>query len=295
MLTKAPLTSVDNPAVKNLVKLRRHRERARQGVMLIDGARALRMALHNGFAVSAVFCSQAVATEQAELLRSARAAGASLQPVSPRVFGKIGYGERPDGILAVAPCPRAALADLPVVDTPLYLVAERLEKPGNLGAMLRSAVAAGADALVLCDGRTDLWNPNVVRASQGACFAVPVAVAAADETLSWLRRRAVRIVAAAPSASRSCYDVDLRGADRHRAGGGARRADRHVACGGGRAHPHAGSGGLPERGAGGHRFAVRGGAAAARQLFSPDELTKPRGTVLLAPPPVRRQFFEIVR
>ena len=189
MLTKAPLTSVDNPAVKNLVKLRRHRERARQGVMLIDGARALRTALHNGFAVSAVFCSQAVATEQAELLRGAQAAGASLQPVSARVFGKIGYGERPDGILAVAPCPRAALADLPVVDTPLYLVAERLEKPGNLGAMLRSAVAAGADALVLCDGRTDLWNPNVVRASQGACFAVPVAVAAADETLSWLRRR----------------------------------------------------------------------------------------------------------
>ena len=210
MLTKAALTSVDNPAVKNLVKLRRHRERARQGVLLIDGARALRMALRSGFAVSAVFYSQAVADEQVDLLRRAREAGASLQPVSPRVFAKIGYGERPDGILGVAPCPPAALADLPVVETPLYLVAERLEKPGNLGAMLRSAVAAGADALVLCDGRTDLWNPNVVRASQGACFAVPVAVAAAAETLAWLRRRAVRVIAAAPTASRSCYDVDLR-------------------------------------------------------------------------------------
>ena len=93
---------------------------------------------------------------------------------------------------------------------PLYLVAERLEKPGNLGAMLRSADAAGATALVLCDGRTDLWNPNVIRASQGACFAVPVAVASAAETLAWLRQRAVQIVAAAPLAARSCYDLDLR-------------------------------------------------------------------------------------
>ena len=87
---------------------------------------------------------------------------------------------------------------------------ERLEKPGNLGAMLRSAVAAGATALLLCDGRTDLWNPNVIRASQGACFALPVAVAGAVETLSWLRRRAVQVVAATPFAQRSCYDVDFR-------------------------------------------------------------------------------------
>lgn len=210
MLTKAPLTSFSNPTVKNLVKLRQHRERARQGCLLIDGARTLRMAIHNGFAVSAVFFSQAVANEQVELLRSAQEAGANLQPVAPEVFRKIGYGDHPDGILGVAPCPRTTLSDLPAADTPLYLVAERLEKPGNLGAMLRSAAAAGADALVLCDGRTDLWNPNVIRASQGACFAMPVAVATAVETLSWLRRRAVQVVAAAPLAPRSCYDVDLR-------------------------------------------------------------------------------------
>ena len=207
---KAPLTSLSNPTVKNLVKLRQYRERARQGTLLIDGARALRMALSNGFAVSAVFFSQVVENQQADLLRSVQEGGGSLQPVSPEVFGKIGYGERPDGLLGVAPCPRTSLADLPVVDQPLYLVAERLEKPGNLGAMLRSAVAAGANALVLCDGRTDLWNPNVIRASQGACFAAPVAVATGKETLSWLRRRAIQVFAATPLAPRSCYDVDLR-------------------------------------------------------------------------------------
>ena len=210
MLTRAPLTSLGNPAVKNLVKLRQRRERARQGTLLIDGARALRMALHNSFAVSAVFFSQAVAGQQVDLLRSVQDAGGRLQPVSPEVFGKIGYGDRPDGLLGVAPRPRTTLADLPAVEIPLYLVAERLEKPGNLGAMLRSAVAAGADALVLCDGRTDLWNPNVIRASQGACFAVPVAVASAAETLLWLRRRGVQIVASTPLAPRSCYDVDFR-------------------------------------------------------------------------------------
>lgn len=210
MLTKAPLTSFSNPTIKNLVKLRQHRERARRGTLLIDGARGLRMALDNGFVVSAVFYSQAVADEHVELLRSAQKAGGDLQPVAPQVFGKIGYGDRPDGILGVAPRPRTTLDDLPVVDRPLYLVAERLEKPGNLGAMLRSAAAAGASALVLCDGRTDLWNPNVIRASQGACFAVPVAVAGAVETQSWLRRKAVQVVAATPMAPRSCYDLDLR-------------------------------------------------------------------------------------
>ena len=209
-MMKAPLTSFSNPTVKNLVRLRQRRERARQGTLLIDGARPLRMALGNGFAVSAVFYSQAVADQQADLLRSVQEAGGSLQPVAAAVFGKIGYGDRPDGLLGVAACPRTTLADLPVVDNPLYLVAERLEKPGNLGAMLRSAVAAGASALLLCDGRTDLWNPNVIRASQGACFAVPVAVSSALDTLSWLRRRGVQVVAATPLAQRSCYDVDFR-------------------------------------------------------------------------------------
>ena len=210
MLTKAALTSFSNPTVKNLVKLRQRRERDRQGTLLIDGARALRMALQNGIAVSAVFYSQAVASQQAALLRSVQDAGGRLQPVAPQVFGKIGYGERPDGILGLATCPRTTLSDLPVIDTPLYVVAEGLEKPGNLGAMLRSAAAAGAHALVVCDGRTDLWNPNVIRASQGACFAVPVAVAGAAETLTWLRHRAAQVVAAVPLAPRSCYDVDLR-------------------------------------------------------------------------------------
>lgn len=207
---KAPITSLSNSTIKNLVKLRQHRERTKQGMLLIDGARALRGALRNGFPVSAVYFSQAVADKQADLLWNVQDAGGTLQPVAPPVFRKIGYGEHPDGLLGVAPCPYTTLADLPTTSKPLYLVVERLEKPGNLGAMLRSADAAGATAFVLCDGRTDLWNPNVIRASQGACFAVPVAVATAEVALLWLRNGAVQIIAAAPLAPQLYYEIDLR-------------------------------------------------------------------------------------
>ena len=209
-LLKAPITSLSNPTIKNLVKLRQHRERAKQGMLLIDGARALRMALSNGFPVSEVYFSQVVAAKQADLLRNVQDAGGNLQPVTPAVFRKIGYGEHSDGLLGLAPCPHATLANLPATRKPLYLVVERLEKPGNLGAILRSADAAGATALVLCDGRTDLWNPNAIRASQGACFAVPVAVATAKGALLWLRHGAVQIIATAPLAPRSYYELDLR-------------------------------------------------------------------------------------
>ena len=210
ILMKDPITSLSNPTVKNLVKLRQRRERTKQGMLLIDGALALRMALCNGIPVPAVYFSQTVTDRQADILRKAENTGGRLRPVTPAVFRKISYGNHPDGLLGIAPCPRVTLADLPRVSKPLYLVAEGLEKPGNLGAMLRSADAAGATALVLCDGRTDLWNPNVIRTSQGACFAVPVAVATAKETLAWLRSGAVQVVAAAPTAPRSYYEVDLR-------------------------------------------------------------------------------------
>ena len=139
-------------------------------MMLIDGARALCMALCNGFPVAAVYVAPAAADKQADLLRKTQDAGGRVQAVTPAVFRKISYGDHPDGLLGVAPCPHVTLADLPAAGQPLYLVAEGLEKPGNLGAMLRSADAAGATALVLCDGRTDIWNPNVIRASQGGLF-----------------------------------------------------------------------------------------------------------------------------
>ena len=204
------ITSLHNPTVKNLVKLRQRRERDRQQQMLIDGARALRLALQNAFPVSAIYYAEDVAHIHTDLLQRARITGVHLQEVSATVFHKIGYGENPDGVLGVASQPRADLTALPVRGLPLYLVTEGLEKPGNLGAILRSADAAGVTGVIVCDSQTDVWNPNVVRASQGAFCTVPIAIASAPEVLDWLRQRHIQILVATPSASQGYTQIDLR-------------------------------------------------------------------------------------
>ena len=203
------ITSLHNPTVKNLVKLRQHRERDRQKLMLIDGARALRLALHNAFPVSTIYVAADVAQTHADLLQRARAAGVTLQAVTATVFHKIGYGDNPDGVLGLASQPSASLTALPAPALPLYLVTEGLEKPGNLGAILRSADAAGVTGIIVCDSQTDVWNPNVVRASQGAFCTIPIALASAPEVLDWLRQRHLQILVALPSASQLYTAIDL--------------------------------------------------------------------------------------
>jgi TrmH family RNA methyltransferase len=204
------ITSLHNPTVKNLVKLRQRRTRDRQQLMLIDGARALRLALHNTFPITTIYFDEDAAHIHADLLQRARVTGVVLQEVSAAVFHKISYGDHADGVLGVATQPGAALTALPVRGLPLYVVTEGLEKPGNLGAILRSADAAGVTGLIVCDSQTDIWNPNVIRASQGAFCTVPIAIATALEVLDWLRQRHIQILVATPLA-RQCYtEIDLR-------------------------------------------------------------------------------------
>jgi len=204
------ITSLHNPIVKNLVQLRQRRARDQQHLMLIDGARALRLALHNAFPVTTIYVAEDVAQMHADLLQRARVTGVALQEVSAAVFHKIGYGDHPDGVLGVASQPGAELTALPARGLPLYVVTEGLEKPGNLGAILRSADAAGVTGLIVCDSQTDIWNPNVVRASQGAFCTVPIAIASAPEVLDWLRRRHIQTLVAMPSASQCYVEIDLR-------------------------------------------------------------------------------------
>jgi RNA methyltransferase, TrmH family len=204
------ITSLHNPTVKNLVKLRQRRTRDRQQLMLIDGARALRLALHNTFPITTIYFDEDVAHIHADLLQRARVTGVVLQEVSAAVFHKISYGDHADGVLGVAAQPGAALTALPARGLPLYVVTEGLEKPGNLGAILRSADAAGVTGLIVCDSQTDIWNPNVIRASQGAFCTVPIAIASAPEVLDWLHQRHIQILVATPLA-RQCYtEIDLR-------------------------------------------------------------------------------------
>jgi TrmH family RNA methyltransferase len=209
------ITSPQNPKIKRAVKLRDRKRREAEGVMLIEGGDELALALAGGVRFQTVFVCPALIRKSVGNLHveAIRRSSAEVIEVSASVFAKMAYRENPDGWLALAPAPRRSLADLKWAPsrTPLLLVCEAVEKPGNLGAMLRTADAAGVDALIVCDPATDLGNPNVVRASRGALFTVPTAQAGSAETLNWLRALRIGIVAATPQAALIYTDANLRG------------------------------------------------------------------------------------
>jgi len=207
------ISSPQNPKIKHAVKLRERRQREREGLMLVEGHDELSLALASGVRPQTLFyCPSFVgATKPEGLLEQAREAGAELIEVSPAVFEKMAYRQNPDGWLAVIPALRRRLDDLSLGANPLLVVAEAIEKPGNLGAILRSADAAGATGLIICDPTTDLANPNVVRSSRGTLFSVRVAEAGGAETIAWLRARGIRLVAATPQAHLVYTEADWRG------------------------------------------------------------------------------------
>lgn len=181
--------------------------------MVIEGADELALALAAGVQPITVFhCPE---FNRSRLPLSHFTPPTEVIEVSRAVFEKIAYRENPDGWLAIAPALRRGLAELDDLVSRAYnallLVVAGVEKPGNLGAMLRTADAAGVTGLIVCDAATDLGNPNVVRASRGALFTVPVAQAASTETLNWLKSHKIQIVAATPGASANYTEVDLRG------------------------------------------------------------------------------------
>jgi TrmH family RNA methyltransferase len=207
------LTSFTNPRVKAATALRDRRERDRVGLTLVDGAREVRRALDAGVEVVEAFvCEPLLAGPDARAaLDLLRDRGIPVQATSEAVFAKLAFGERAEGILAVVRIPLTALTDLALPDDPLVVVIEGVEKPGNVGAVLRSADGAGADAVVAASPRTDLFNPNAIRASAGTVFTVPTRAAPTSEVLAWLRDRGLRIVAARVGAGRSYTEADLTG------------------------------------------------------------------------------------
>jgi TrmH family RNA methyltransferase len=207
------ITSASNPRIKQLLRLHKRRERDAAGVMLVEGEREIRRALQGGCALRQLYYAPAFFSAQTphELVDACRRAGAELFACGPDAFARVSRREHPDGLLAVAPRPDRTLDKLVLPPDALVMVADRPQKPGNLGALLRAADAAGAHAVIASDADTDLGNPNVVRASTGTLFTLPVVEATADASLAWLRSAGVRIVAAAPSAATVYTDVDLSG------------------------------------------------------------------------------------
>ncbi|PTX98490.1 RNA methyltransferase [Opitutus sp. ER46] len=207
------ITSLQNPRVKQLVKLRDRRPRDEAGVFLVEGYREVRRALEKKVALQELYFAPDwfLGENEPALIAEAEAAGARLFELSKDAFAKVAYRERPDGLLAVAPQWRRALSDLVLPPEPFLLVVEAIEKPGNLGTILRSADAAGCHAVIVCDPVTDIFNPNVVRASTGVLFSVPLVVEESANVLQWLREKGVKTVATTPSATAPYSDTDLRG------------------------------------------------------------------------------------
>lgn len=207
------ITSRQNARVKVAVKLREGRERRRRERFLVDGAREIVRAIAAGVRPIEAFVCRELCTsgECAAAVAALGSAGAELLYVTPDVFEKLQFGERDDGLVVVAETPRRSLSDLPLSAEPLLAVLEGIEKPGNFGAILRSADGAGVDGVIVADGRTDLFNPNTIRASLGTVFRGNVCAAATAATVDWLRAGNVRVIAARPDAPMEYTRADLRG------------------------------------------------------------------------------------
>ncbi len=213
MSSTSRITSRQNQRVKDAVRLREGRDRQRQRRFLIDGIREIQRAV----AVS-VRCTEAFVCEELcesadakKIVKELESSGAEILSVAPDVFAKLAFGARQEGIVVVAQMPSRTLADLHLPPEPLVAILEGIEKPGNLGAILRSADAAGLDAVIIADGRTDLFNPNTIRASLGTVFRTNVCETTAIEAASWLRQHKIRAVAARPDASALYTQIDLHG------------------------------------------------------------------------------------
>jgi RNA methyltransferase, TrmH family len=212
MRAELEVTSPANPRIKQLVALRRRRARDETGVTLVEGRAEIELALAAGVRPRSVYYCPAVQSgDQPDLADRVREAGAEVVRVSRPVFEKVSYREGPDGWLAVVPAVDTSLAHVSLGLRPLILACAGLEKPGNLGAILRTADAAGVAAVIAADPVADWGNPNVVRASKGTVFSVPVASATSAEVLAWIAAHALQIVAATPDATRLVTDADLTG------------------------------------------------------------------------------------
>lgn len=209
------LTSIQNPLIKQVIHLRDRHERDKSGLFLIEGYREILRASDAGwkFDMLLICADLFLGSNEHALIQRIASRGVQIITTSDKVFKKISYRDRPDGLLAIAPQKKMTLRDLslhkPEAKMPFYVVAEAIEKPGNLGTILRSSDAVGVSGLIVCDRCTDIYNPNVVRASVGTLFSVPTVEAGGEETLEWLREQKITILAATPQAKHEFTQVDL--------------------------------------------------------------------------------------
>jgi TrmH family RNA methyltransferase len=205
------IKSLQNPRVKAAIHLRDQRQRTRHQRFLIDGIRELSRAIEAGIKLVDVFvCSDLCqSAESRAVLALIPGRSDLLWQVTAEVFEKLAFGHRREGIIAVAETPHKTLADLNAPPGGLVAVIERIEKPGNVGAILRSADGAGVSAVIVAEAATDLFNPNCIRASLGTVFSPRVCQATTPEAIDWLQARGANVFTADLNAERNYTGVDL--------------------------------------------------------------------------------------
>ncbi|MCK4537872.1 MAG: RNA methyltransferase [Candidatus Krumholzibacteria bacterium] len=205
------INSTRNPRVKAAISLQKKRDRDRLGLIIVEGTREVARALEAGMdPVEAFVCtsvSEGPAIEDIAVTLAAK--GSDLFEVSPVVYGKLAYRRSTEGVVAVFKKPEESLSSFTTRQAPLYLVVDGVEKPGNLGAVFRSADGAGVDGIIVTGKGTDLYNPNVIRASLGTVFDIHSAVATATEAMRWLKERKIRTIVATPAAEHLYHEADL--------------------------------------------------------------------------------------
>ena len=207
------ISSPSNPRIKAVLRLRDPRGRQAAGLTLVDGLREIQRALDAGATIAEAFVGPAAARGDGPAVRARLLeAGVPIVDVTAPVEARLAFGDRVEGIVAIVRPPSLDLSALRVPGAPLLVVLEKVEKPGNLGAVLRSVDGAGGDGLIAADPLADPWSPNAIRASLGTVFSVPTAAASSEAVIGWCRERSIRLVTARVDAARLYTDADLTGA-----------------------------------------------------------------------------------
>ena len=204
------ITSAQNPKIKRLLQLQqKSSERRKAGLFVVEGIREVERCVEKGYEIDTIFyLNKPMAENISEIIEKNK--GIKLFEVSPTIYEKIAYRGSTEGVIAEVKTKDKTLKDLNLSENPLVVVLESVEKPGNLGAILRSADAAGADALIVCDPLTDLYNPNLIRNSTGAIFSVPCVACTSEECIKFLKENNIQILTAQLQDSELYYDTDMK-------------------------------------------------------------------------------------
>ncbi|MBS1952427.1 MAG: RNA methyltransferase DR1017 [Cytophagales bacterium] len=201
------ITSLQNPKIKSLLALEKPRERRKQKLFIIEGKREIEWAIEAGYKIGNIFfCDEIISFDELpEKLKNDKL----IIPVSTEVFEKIAVREGSGGLIAVAGQKAHLLSEIKLKKNPLVLILESVEKPGNLGAMLRTADAAAVDAVIICDLQTDFYNPNVIRSSVGCVFTNQLAAASSEETIDWLKKNQIHIFCTSLQSAKPYHQIDF--------------------------------------------------------------------------------------